>query len=124
MATGKDEPETLILNLPCLVLFRWSEPSVIARKLRLDLFREKGLPPEAVDGLVARGLDNPGARHSRDTASRPLLQSSRKCFLRILFGQIEIAQQPDQRGYNPAPVGAINLFNGCGGIYGCRHARL
>src|SRR5579864_926839 len=124
MATGKDEPETLILNLPCLVLFRWSEPSVIARKLRLDLFREKGLPPEAVDGLVARGLDNPGARHSRDTASRPLLQSSRKCFLRILFGQIEIAQQPDQRGYNPPPVRAVNSFDGQGRVDFRRHTQL
>ena len=54
----------------------------------------------------------------------PLLQGSRKCFLRILFGQIEIAQQPDQRGHNPAPIGAIDLFHGCGGIRVCRHARL
>ena len=100
------------MNLAGLVLLRWSGPSVIAGQLRLDLFREECSPPEPVDGLVARRLDNPGARESRDTGPWPLLQSSRKCFLRILFGQIEIAQQPDQRSHNPSPVRAVDFFYG------------
>ena len=33
-----------------------------------------------------------------------------------LFGQVEVAQQPNQRGDNPTPVGAVNFFNCCGGV--------
>jgi hypothetical protein len=37
-----------------------------------------------------------------------------KRFLRHLFREVEIAEKPDQRGYNPAPIGPVKRFN-CGG---------
>jgi hypothetical protein len=45
-----------------------------------------------------------------------LIDSGRKGFLRSFFSEIEIADQPNQRGDNPAPIGPINCFNGLGGI--------
>jgi len=32
--------------------------------------------------------------------------------LRILFGQIEVAEEPNQGGDDPAPIRAVDLLNG------------
>ena len=39
---------------------------------------------------------------------RPLVHGGRKGFLRRLFRQVEVADQPDQGGDDPAPIGAID----------------
>ena len=72
--------------------------------------------PDAVDGLVPGGLDDPGARELGHAGRPPLVHGGRKGLLRRLFGQVEVAHQPDQGGDDPAPIGAIDCFNGRGGI--------
>ena len=47
----------------------------------------------------------------------PLVHGGRKGFLRRLFRQVEVADQPDQGGDNPAPIGAIDRFNRRGGFH-------
>ena len=65
---------------------------------------------------MAGGLDDPGARELGDAGSPPLVHGGRKGFLRRLFGQVEVADEADQGGDDPAPIGAINCFNGRGGV--------
>ena len=84
--------------------------------VRFELFLEPRPVPDAVDGLVPGGLDDPGARELGDAGGPPLVHGGRKGFLRRLFGQVEIADQADQGGDDPAPIGAIDCFNGGGGI--------
>ena len=54
-------------------------------------------------------------------AVAPLVDRGRKGFLRRLFGQVEIADQPDQGRDDPAPIGAINRLDSRVGVR--RHAR-
>lgn len=43
--------------------------------------------------------------------------------LRGLFGHVEVADEPDQGGDDPAPVGAIHRVDSRVGIHGMRHER-
>ena len=73
--------------------------------------------PYAVDGFVAGGLDDPRTREFRHSGDAPLVHGRRKGLLRRLFRQVEVADEPDQRGDNPAPIGMVDSFNrGSGSI--------
>ena len=50
----------------------------------------------------------PGARIGRHTLNRPLLERRAKCFVQRFFGDIEVAEQADQRGENTARFSTIN----------------
>ena len=41
------------------------------------------------------------------------LSAGGKSLLGAFFGQIEVADQPDQGGHDTAPIRSINCFNGC-----------
>jgi len=47
-----------------------------------------------------------------------LIHSGRKGFLSNFFSEIEIADERNQRGHNAAPIGAVDCFDGIGGIQG------
>ena len=64
----------------------------------------------AVWMIQARGL-------SGTPDERPLVHRRRKRFLRRLFGQIEIADQADQRGDDAAPIRAIDLLDHSIGVH-------
>jgi len=55
-------------------------------------------------------LDHPCLRRFRDAGGSPLGQSGRKSLLHRLLGHIEVVDKPDQRGYDPAPIGAIEYL--------------
>ena len=42
--------------------------------------------------------DQPGARVPRDAGTGPLLDRGRECVVQRLLGEIEIAEEADQRG--------------------------
>ena len=88
------------------------------RGVRFEFFLEPRPAADAVDGLVPGGLDDPGAGRIRDAGGPPLVHSGRKGFLRRLFGHVEVADEPNQRGDDPAPIGAIDRVNGCVGVWG------
>ena len=71
---------------------------------------------EHVNSFMTRRLDNPGSRIFRNSGSAPLVDGSRKCFLRSFFGDFEITDQANQGGDDPAPIGAIQHFDGLVGI--------
>jgi hypothetical protein len=69
------------------------------------------ITPEAVDRRVARRADDPGGGIVRQTVSRPALDRGREGLLDGVFGEIEVAEDPDQRGDRPprlAPEQAVD----------------
>ncbi len=108
MAAGEDQPEAIVGDLARVVirLFHGGDRSGLG--LRFQFLLELGAAADAVDGLVPRGLDDPGAGRVGDAGDPPLVERGCKGFLRSLFGQVEVAKKPDQRGDDPAPVGAID----------------
>ena len=53
------------------------------------------------------------ARRFGDAGGPPLVHRGRKCFLRSLFGQVEVTEETNQCRDDPAPIGAINCLNRC-----------
>ncbi len=48
----------------------------------------------------------------------PLAHGGGEGFLRGLFREVEVADQADQSGHDPAPVGPIDRIDGSGGVPG------
>ena len=105
MAAGEDQPQHVVLQDAVfrLVLRKPFADAVIGQELGLDLLAlgEKAhVPAQAVDRLVAADIDQPGARICRDAFARPLRKRRREGILHGVFGELEIAEQADQRGHN------------------------
>jgi hypothetical protein len=84
----------------------------------VELLREPSVPADAVDRLVPGRLDDPGPRVLRSSRDPPLVNRGRKRFLRRLFRDVEVADEPDERGDDQAPIRSINGFDGRVGIPG------
>ena len=78
--------------------------------------------PQAVDGLVAGSLDDPGTGEIRHSGDAPLVNGGGKGLLRRLLREVEVANNTDQGGDDPAPIGVVDSFNRGGGSIG--HTRL
>ena len=113
MAAGEDQPEPIVRDLAGLQLVRIDHAVAWRRRQRLQLGRVAGASSQPVDCLVAGGLDDPGARMFGHAGLRPLGDRGGKCLLRDVFGQVEVAQHPDQRGNDPAPVGPVQGLDQC-----------
>ena len=111
MAAGEDQPEAIVGDFVRVVVRLLDGPVEPRRAVRLELLLGPRPAPEAVDGLVPGGLDDPGARELRDAGGPPLVHGGRKGFLRRLFGHVEVADEPDQGGDDPAPIGAIDCVD-------------
>src|SRR5437867_3809175 len=54
----------------------------------------------------------PGVRELGDAGGPPLVHRDRKGLLRRLFRDVEVPNEPDQGGDDPAPIGAIDRVDG------------
>jgi hypothetical protein len=77
----------------------------------LQLLRELGdrgvetrPPAEHVDGLEATGGDEPRERVTGQPVARPFLDRGREGLVQGLLGQVEVTDEPDERGQDPARV--------------------
>jgi hypothetical protein len=107
MAAGEDQLEPLILDHDvCLGVIHGR-----ARGLELSsLDRERSLPANAVDRPVAGGDRQPGARIGRSSLARPALGRCGECLLGGLLGEVEVAEEADQRREDPGPFVAEDLI--------------
>jgi hypothetical protein len=112
VAAGEDQAEPVVGDFRGVVIRLFELAHEAVGHVRFQLLSEHGLPPDAVDGLVARGLDDPCARRLRHARHTPLIHRRRKCLLRAFFGKVEVARESDEGGDNPAPVGAIDRLDG------------
>src|SRR4029077_1605119 len=95
MATGKDQPQAIVGNFVRVVIRLGNIANETGLRIRRQLLVVTSLTPDAVDGLVLCRLDDPGAGNIGDTGTWPLIDGGRKGFLRALFGQVKVADQPD-----------------------------
>jgi hypothetical protein len=79
--------------------------------------------PDAIDGLVPGRLDDPRAGDVGDAGGRPLLDGGGERVLGGLLGEVELADEPDQGGDDPAPIRAIDGVDRRGGVQRVRHER-
>src|SRR5882762_9897189 len=82
------------------------------RGVGFQFFGEPRLAANAVDGLVPGRLDDPRARELGDPGGPPPVHGDCKCFLCGLFGDLEVAHEPNQRRDDPTPIGAIDCVDG------------
>jgi hypothetical protein len=66
---------------------------------------------QAVDGLEAPSRYEPGEWLRRLSFHRPSFDSSSKCVLQRLRGEIEIAEEADQRGENATRFGTVERLD-------------
>jgi hypothetical protein len=65
---------------------------------------------DAVDRAVARRRDQPRRRVGRLAVARPALGGDRERLLRGFLGEVEVAEEADQRSEDAAPVLAEGLL--------------
>ena len=77
---------------------------VLAHLEQAGLACQGAIAANAVDGAVARGRHEPGARVGRDAISRPALRGDREGLLRGFLGEVEVAEEADQGSEDVAPL--------------------
>ena len=84
------------------------------RELSL-LAAKRDLAAQAVDRLVAPDIDQPRPRIGRRIGGGPAFQRHRECILQRVLGQIEVANQADQRRQRPTCLVPEYVFDfdGC-----------
>jgi proteasome-associated ATPase len=96
--TGEDHPESVVFNFVRLE-FRHGRGLEFHEDSRQACV-ERPSPSQAVDGLEPAGRHQPRARVRRFAFRGPPLQRGNKRILQCLLGEIEIAEEADQRGKN------------------------
>ena len=101
MAAGEHELEPLVGECRRLA-------HVVLRCLRhleqAGLRRQRPVAPDAIDRPVAGGGHEPAARVGGDALARPALRGDGEGVLRGLLGEVEIAEEANQRSENAAPL--------------------
>ena len=116
VATSEDQTQTIVGDF-AVVEIRFVDD--LARKelrMRFQFFLQTSLPSQTIDGFVFGGLDDPGARRFGNAVSAPLVNGGGERFLRGVFGELEVAELPDERGHNAAPVRAVDRIDSDVGI--------
>ena len=112
MAAGEDETQDVVLEDGVLrrVLGEPFAHPLVGHEIGfylLALDKKAHVAPQAVDRLVAADIDEPGARICGDAFARPLNNRRSEGILHRIFGEFEIAEQPDQSGQYAATLFTI-----------------
>jgi hypothetical protein len=107
MAAREDELEPLVADrrLIELVLHRFRHLE------QAGLRDERAVAPDAIDRAVARSRHEPRARAVGRAFARPALGRDREGLLGGFLGEVEIAEEADQRRNDAAPFVAEDLFD-------------
>ena len=116
MATGKDKPKAVVGNFVGVVVRLNGGADEATGNVSFEFLIEAFPAPDTVDRFVPCRLDNPGAWKLRDAGNPPLIYGCGKRFLGRLFGQVEVTDQADQDGNDPAPIGAVQGLDRLGSI--------
>ena len=108
MAAREDQAQPVVLDALFVCPRRGVVDSDVGRVADVVEGIETGAPAQAVDGLEASGRHQPRARIGGHAVARPLLQRRPERVVQRFFGDVEVAEQPDQRGEHAAGVGEID----------------
>jgi hypothetical protein len=119
MAAGEDQPQHVVIENARIrrIVARGRIEFELMRE-RLLLATERDVAADAIDRLVAPDTDQPRAGIMRRLFLGPTLQRDRKGVLQRVLGEIEIADEADQRGERSPRLGAEDLFDLGGGHRG------
>ena len=112
MATGEDQAQAVVLDTVARAI---PICSVFARRIGpvvqiLDEVEARA-PAQRIDRLEAPGRYQPGTGVGRQPLLGPLLERGAKGIVQALLGQVEVAEQADQRGKAAARLGAVDLLH-------------
>ena len=79
---------------------------------------EAGAPANGVDGLEPAGRHQPRSGVGGDPVARPLFQRGPEGLVQRLLGEVEVTDQADERGEDPARFGAVD------GVQRSRHGAM
>jgi hypothetical protein len=100
VAAGEDQLEPLVRDGHLLV-------PVLDRQRALEqgqLGLQRAVTPDAVDGTVTRGGDEPRGRVGGSPFARPALGGDREGLLGGFLGELEVAEEADKRSEDTAPL--------------------
>ena len=106
MAAGEDQLEPLVLDhrVVKFVHHRFWHFQLPG------LFGERPVASDPIDRAVARGDRQPSAGIRRNPVVGPPLRGDRERLLGSLLGEVEIAEEADQRGKYTPPLVAEDVF--------------
>ena len=108
MAAGEDQPQPVVLDAVLVRLERVARVSIeLLRDLR-ERRIESGTAAQGVDRLEPTGRNQPGAGIRGHAIPGPALDRGGERVVQSLLGEVEIAEQADQRGQDAARVGAVD----------------
>src|SRR4030095_3784822 len=96
VAAGKDQSKAIVGNFDRVVIRLLYGRAQAGCDVRFNFFRESGAPADAVNGFMPSGLDEPSARDARASFDLPLGDGGGEGLLGGLFGEIEVADLPNQ----------------------------
>ena len=106
VTAGEDEPQSIVRDVHGVLTWLRVDGSLRRfRRLapeRLDLLGQPVAPAKPVDRAVPRGRRDPGPGVVRHATLRPRLDGRDEGVLDRLLGEVEVAQDADQRGDRPA----------------------
>jgi hypothetical protein len=109
VAAGEDELEPLV-GEHRVFFHRFVHHLLDVEQLRLR--GERPLAPDPVDRSIACGRDEPGRRARGDAVTRPVFRRDRERVLGGLLGELEVAEEADQRCEDPSPFVAEGRLEG------------
>jgi hypothetical protein len=107
VAAGEDELEPLVGEdrlVQRILGYRFGD----FEKARLR--GQRPIAADAIDGPVARRRHQPRAGAGGDAVSRPALRGDRERLLRGFLGEVEVAEEADERSEDAAPLVAEDLI--------------
>ena len=118
MAAREDQPQPVVRD-PFVVLLgggrrRGVEPFGELRQRGV----EASPAAHGVDGFKAAGRNEPRPRIGRHTLARPLLQGRGEGIVQPLLGEVEVAEQADQRGQDVPRLGMVDGFHPLAQLFG------
>jgi hypothetical protein len=127
MAGGEDESQQVIAA--CVLSFASGRRRVRGSMARLDpgqaledgaFLGQRALAPQTIDRAVAGDPRDPGARVVGGAVGRPALECDDERLLNRLLGEIEVAEDADQRRDRPPRLAPEQAVDDSGLILGAR----
>ena len=111
VAAREDEPKAIVFERFILERNRLDRGLELTRQFG-DRGIETSAPAQDVDRLETTGRDEPRERVARQPVARPTLDRSRECFVQRLLGEVEVADQANERGQHTTRIRAVEPFDG------------
>ena len=114
MTAGEKKPQPVVRNTVIVLIRQGRDDRVIRFAETRDRRIETYPAAHPVDRLEAPGGDEPCPRISRHAVVRPALERGHERVVQRLLGEIEIAEETDERRQDLARVRAVDLVDPIG----------